>query len=353
MKEFPLMNNLFKLFTYIICLFLLSSCSSIFYSKNRAAKNNTITLISEVNNFNVLYQDKRKEMKLELRESTTKNQYFIYTPSPSRKSKIILTKINFDPIEISLKRSIRPRAIIFDLVMAVPSFGISIITNPFRSSSYKISNNSKLHKIEFKYSLIFMKNEYLKIEKSKNTRDFDDYILSYQYSPYVKHCINKRDSLEVYRLINDHNENGLKDFLTKRPKSKFALLADSERIQLEESRLQFDKIQSSIAPSDFSKFINQYPLSIEAPMAIKLYFQSSVDSLLLTKNIEAKWNFLDSQENKLRNISNKKNENLYSKLLYNISNDYLFELKNTNDLDQIQIIKKNINKRKAKLSGQE
>ena len=89
----------------------------------------------------------------------------------------------------------RTRALIFDLIMAIPTCGLSVMVDPFKNTFYRVSKKDKLQKITLKYTNVYMQNEFVKIEKSNNPSDFEKYIEKFPYSIYVNHSISKRDSL--------------------------------------------------------------------------------------------------------------------------------------------------------------
>lgn len=343
-----------KLPFLILLLILFDSCSSTFYSYRRREKDNTITINSEIGNFNAVYQDRKQTQTLQISAVPNhKNSYTVTLPSPYRKGKITITKENYNPVEIRIHRSMRTRALIFDLIMAIPTCGLSVMVDPFKNTFYRVSKKDKLQKITLKYTNVYMQNEFVKIEKSNNPSDFEKYIEKFPYSIYVNHSISKRDSLEVHKAIGLRSEKQIEQFISNRPNSKYLSLAEKERRILEKSRLAFETISSSKQPNDFKVFLNNFPNSLEAPSAKNLFYITSTDSIIGDDNIEKKWQFLASEKKHIESISDEKGIVLYEKLKKNIASNYQIKLSKTNSPSEIQLIKKNLSDNISNLNSKD
>lgn len=290
---------------------ILASCSSTFYYKAKKDKNgnvyyrfktdNTIVINANIDGFLCRYEDASQAQNVTI--SSDNESFQAMLPPPYKHPTITFTKKNYNDIQIKLNRVVRKQALALDLLMAVPTVGLSLILDLSKPSFYKLDPQFDTLSLDFKYSDSYMLSEYNKTIGIDDTEILEKYIQSYPYSKQIRLVVNHRDSILVWNAIENRSEQALDEFLgLVKNNSKFASLAEDERNKLKESREAFEVISRSESPADFFRFMNKYSESLEFPIAKKLYYQTTVDSVCALNQIETYWNYLEGNHQTLSTI---------------------------------------------------
>lgn len=199
---------------YIMCFALLIglyACSGTFYTgTSRMQRNNTVTIRCTEPNFKVTYKDRKTTTELEVVPQSN-GLYTVVTPSPRPNPRLKISKPNYEEIPHYLNRSMLTRALVFDIIMAVPAVGLSLIIDPFKPTFYALSGRTKDFQVEMRCTRSYMNAEFIKIEYSDKPDDIEVYMDRFLYSDQYRLVLDARDSVVVNTAILNRDE---KAFLT-------------------------------------------------------------------------------------------------------------------------------------------
>jgi hypothetical protein len=311
------------------------------------SKNNSVSIRSTESNFQVYYTDRGTSTTLEV-VSLGNGQFQVVAPSPKANPTLRISKTNFEDISLELDRSLRPRALVFDLLMIPPTLGLSILIDPFKPTFYSLSSNSKSFEVDMRYTKNYMRTEYTKIAISQRYQDFEDYMKKFPYSEQYQLALNSRDSIVVTTAIKNRDESGLFTFVQGNALSKFYKRANDARILLERSRLRFEAISNSNSPAQFRAFMDEFPDCLEFNAAKTLFYHVSCDSIIELSEAGPKWKFLENNIKELNQISSKRaidaksSESLTDKVMLHLYNGYQIAIQQASSSDRLTEIKNDL-----------
>ncbi len=258
-----------RIIYFVVFSILMSSCSSLFYSNRR--ENNTFSINSNVQNFDVRFPNARNETY------RATGGRFSYT-LPKLNSKYTTVEVvskDYEAQTINLKKTVRIGPLLLDLVSFPLTFGIPVIVDIFRSDFYKISEESKSNTVTLVYTQSFMTNQFNKIKGTKNPEVFDRFIADYPSFAKNDLAINLRDSLEFRYALDSYSEQNITKFIQKRPTSTFIPRATKIESDFIKSRVEFSNVKSKNAVEAFENFIKDYPDAIQFAEAHKLLVEAA------------------------------------------------------------------------------
>jgi hypothetical protein len=182
---------LFNLFFLTLILFL-NSCAS--YNYNSSSSDRTVTIKSD----NLTdYQVFSTKSSNKLNTATSGSTLVTLESLKKNHLSLLLTHPNYDPQQIIIKRSVRPKALTKDIGLGIFTFGIPVIIDAFNSDFYKVSSNSKEIFIHFEFKQSFMSDELAKIRNTNKPEDYTKWISFYPKSYMMQVAIDSKDSLEL------------------------------------------------------------------------------------------------------------------------------------------------------------
>jgi hypothetical protein len=258
-----------KLVCLLIISVLFSSCSSLFYSNRRS--NNTFTINSNVQNFEVRFPNARNETY------KANNGSFSYT-LPKLNSKYTTVDIvsrDYEAQRITLKKTVRIGPLLLDLLSFPLTFGIPVLVDIFRSDFYKISNDSKTNSVTLVYTQSYMSSQFNKIKGAKNPEVFDRFIADYPFFAKNELAINLRDSLEFKFALESYKEQNITKFIQKRPTSTYISRATKIESDFIKSREEFSNVKTKNTVEAYENFIKDFPDAIQFADAHKLLVEAA------------------------------------------------------------------------------
>jgi hypothetical protein len=346
-----LQANTVRMLFFSIAILGLYSCSATFYKgTERMNQNNTVRIRCSEPDFQVEYKDRKTSTTLEV-ISTGDGSYKVVTPSPSSNPSLRVVKMNYEDVPIYLNREMRPRALMLDVLMAIPTIGLSLIVDPFKPTFYAISSKTKSYEVELRYTAKYMNAEYVKIQGSSNHKDFEKYMERFPYSDQYRMALDSRDSIIVNTAVKNRDEAGLFRFVQEYALSKFYKYANDERMILERSRLRYESIAMSKAPNDFRVFMNEFPGCLEFEAAKKRFYHVSCDSIIGVTEFSPKWFFLEKNKRELDQIQTDKStgsamgQTLTDRLMEHLYSSYQIAIQQANTSDDLTLIKDDLTNR--------
>jgi hypothetical protein len=276
-----------RIIHFLVFSILMSSCSSLFYT-NRS-ENNTFSINSNVENFEVRFPNSRNET------FKANNGRFRYT-LPKLNSKYTTVDIvskDYVPQRITLKKTVRIGPLLLDLLSFPLTFGIPVVVDIFRSDFYKISEESKSNTVTLVYTQTYMANQFNKIKGSKNPEIFDRFIADYPSFAKNDLAINLRDSLEFRYALDSYSEQNITKFIQKRPTSTFIPRATKIESDFIKSRVEFANVKAKNTVEAFENFIKDYPDAIQFADAHKLLIVAAEKEALNSASSSKKVIFLN------------------------------------------------------------
>jgi hypothetical protein len=201
---------------------------------------------------------------------------------------------NLESQFIKIRRVPRGGAIVQDILLSTITFGLPIIIDPFRADFYKIAKGSRQFDIKMKYTQQFMLDEYKKIENSNIALNFENYIVSYDYSDVKQLAVNKRDSLELFTAIQKSDEKKIDEFIKNRPESVFMSKATEVKNILKSSRVDFENSKKIDKAITYKKFVDKYPQSLQTNEAKKLMVNAAEKECLAANKLDSTIFYLDN-----------------------------------------------------------
>ena len=175
-----------------ISVIVLSSCAS--YNYNTSGKDKQFQIKSDnLNDYQVFFVATSTKMAT----STSNNTNATLQTLKKNNLTILLSHPNYDPIQLELKRSPRPIALIKDIGLSIFTLGIPIFIDVFKSDFYRVSPKTKEFNVHFEFKQSFMKEEFEKIKNSIKPEDYQNWISKYNKSEMVQDVIDHKDSLEL------------------------------------------------------------------------------------------------------------------------------------------------------------
>ena len=157
--------KLFFSFFILFLILLFSSCATVvsladksgktnYYSETKRSENNTVKIVSDVQNFQISY-DYMNEYQFKTIENSqmqTNNGEINYYMSSLRRFYTRRLKVEspgYEPQYVKIKRIPRTGILVKDLVLSLFTYGIAIVIDPFHRNFYKVSKKSKTIRVDF------------------------------------------------------------------------------------------------------------------------------------------------------------------------------------------------------------
>ncbi len=254
---------------FLTLVLLFTSCSSLFYSNEERTENSTYTISCD-QPVSMELKD-NEDYNMSLVSPTTKdystNRYVSTNTLPNfnKKSRtIILTKENFVPIEITIKKTPRVKAVILNYFALFCLLPIDV----FRSDFYKVARKSRYIKVNMKFNEYYLDLRLKKILSKNNLDSLNNFVKLYPYYYNIDLVINLADSLNYKKAVETYSESAIDVFISNHPKSEFLNQAKELKKSYEEASSAFDEIKNSNSIPQFSEFLNNYPNSLQRPKAV-------------------------------------------------------------------------------------
>jgi hypothetical protein len=257
-----LVNNFtkFSLFTGIVLITLLNSCASYKYRGTKERKRNNYVTITSENLKDFTISNSFDGKKIEQVSNGTKEVSI--DKLKSKNLSLTFTNPIYDPIQVELKRTVRPIALSKDIALGIFTFAIPIIVDVFNPDFYMLKKSSRKLNVHFEYKQSYMKEEFDKISNSKNPSDFQNWITNYPKSNIKQQVVDHKDSLELSIALSKETESAVDDYISTHQQSSFLNEAQTIKNEMVAARQLFESTKTTNTVASYESFLAKYPRSL-------------------------------------------------------------------------------------------
>ena len=249
-----------SLITVIVFITLLNSCASYKYRGTKERKRNNYVTITSDNLKDFTVSNTLDGKKIEQVSNGTKEVSI--DKLKSKNLSLTFTNPIYDPIKVDLKRTVRPIALSKDIALGIFTFGIPIIVDVFNPDFYMLKKSSRKVNVHFEYKQSYMKEEFVKISKSKNPSDFENWIKNYPNSTMKQDVIDYKDSLELSIALAKESESAIDDYISAHQQSTYLKEAQNIKNEMVAARGLFESSKSTNTVASYEAFLAKYPRSL-------------------------------------------------------------------------------------------
>ena len=240
-----------------ISVIVLSSCAS--YNYNTSGKDKQFQIKSDnLNDYQVFFVATSTKMAT----STSNNTNATLQTLKKNNLTILLSHPNYDPIQLELKRSPRPIALIKDIGLSIFTLGIPIFIDVFKSDFYRVSPKTKEFNVHFEFKQSFMKEEFEKIKNSIKPEDYQNWISKYNKSEMVQDVIDHKDSLELSIALSKESEAAVDEYISSHQSSNYLVQAQKIKAEMIEARDLYTKANVENTVEIYEQFLIKFPRSL-------------------------------------------------------------------------------------------
>jgi hypothetical protein len=243
---------------------LLYSCASYNYDSSRSDKSFTIKSNNQVDFVVTSIYDGKN-----LGTANSGSKYVSLEELKKKNLSFNLTHPNYEDIQVEIKRTPRPMALVKDVGLGIFTFGIPVVIDLFNSDFYMISKSNKEINVNFDYKQSFMIDEYQKIKTSADPLVFEKWISNYGKSTIVQDVIDHKDSLELSIALSKESEQAIDDYISSHQGSNYLKEAEQIKSEMILARELFEKTKIENSVSSYENFLAKYPKSIHNTEAHK------------------------------------------------------------------------------------
>lgn len=205
-----------------------------------------------------------------------------------------LTHPNYENVQVEIKRTPRPKALVKDVGLGIFTFGLPVIIDIFNSDFYMISKSSKEINIHFDYKQSFMIDEYQKIKASNDPLVFETWISNYGKSTIVQEVIDHKDSLELSIALSKESEKAIDEYITTHQSSNYLKEAQQIKEEMILARELFEKTKIENTVASYENFLAKYPKSIHNTEAHKRLIDAAEKVALASASSTKMANYINS-----------------------------------------------------------
>jgi hypothetical protein len=243
---------------------LLYSCASYNYGSSSSDKSFTIKSTNQVDFVVTSIYDGKN-----LGTANSGSRYVSLEELKKKNLNFNLTHPNYEDIQVEIKRTPRPMALVKDVGLGIFTFGIPVVIDLFNSDFYMISKSNKEINVNFDYKQSFMIDEYQKIKTSADPLVFEKWIRNYGKSTIVQDVIDHKDSLELSIALSKESEQAIDDYISSHQGSNYLKEAEQIKSEMILARELFEKTKIENSVSSYENFLAKYPKSIHNTEAHK------------------------------------------------------------------------------------
>ena len=263
-KESILSQKVIQIILLLFASGIIHSCASYNYGSSSSDKSFTIKSTNQVDFVVTSIYDGKN-----LGTANSGSRYVSLEELKKKNLNFNLTHPNYEDIQVEIKRTPRPMALVKDVGLGIFTFGIPVVIDLFNSDFYMISKSNKEINVNFDYKQSFMIDEYQKIKTSADPLVFEKWISNYGKSTIVQDVIDHKDSLELSIALSKESEQAIDDYISSHQGSNYLKEAEQIKSEMILARELFEKTKIENSVSSYENFLAKYPKSIHNTEAHK------------------------------------------------------------------------------------
>lgn len=205
----------------ILLIFLLNSCSSVFYNYDQRKNNNKVSISNNLNErVNIVCKENGQTSTTYYNPDTKSTEIELIYLKP--KHKLLIFSENTDTVELKIKKVPRTRAVVQNALATPFMFGVNWLFEIGNPNYFKVSKSSKEIKISnLRYNHEFIENKF-KIAFNKYNRDtILNYLQVYDYYIGLENIKSNIDSIEYNKIKNSTDTNQYNQYHKRALTSKY------------------------------------------------------------------------------------------------------------------------------------
>jgi hypothetical protein len=247
---------------WVLFIFSLSISSCAILGKRNSVyykEANTFTIITNVEGANIESMHKKHLENFTPTSQKDSSGYFAINTfkNPNLfKTKLIVSKENYDSEVVEIRKSPRAGVLICDICLFTP---LSPIVDMWNPNFYKISSKSKKIEVTLKFSQKYIDQEFVKIQKTKTKEPLTTFLNRFPGSNRTEEIKFKIDSLDFQAALLKNTEESIDVYILEHPNTIYT----SEALKIQEeykiSRLEYERVIKSEILSDYTDYLSRFP----------------------------------------------------------------------------------------------
>lgn len=326
----------------ILVIFLLNSCSSVFYDYDQRVNNNRVSISNNLNErVNIVCKENGKTTSTYYNPNTKLTETKLIFLKP--KHTLLIFSENTDTVELKIKKVPRTRAVIQNALATPFMFGVNWLFEIGNPNYFKVHKYSKEIKISnLRYNHKFIENKFTLAFTNYNRDTILNYLQVYDYYIGLENIKSNIDSIEYDKIKNSTDTNQYNQYYIRALTSEYKNIVD-EKIRLFRNIKSFcdnnknsdsEKIKdylNKIKTSSFSFWVEELYLSKwDNELKSRRDIDEMIEFLKYLNNVNNSNKFTDATfvNNKTRRYAFLISRSVKDKLTKSINEniDYLFKL---------------------------